>query len=148
LNLFKAPSLELDAPAGWRDRSTYVLTGPSTAGFSCSVVATMEHNVIDQYLKRHVDIQLRAMQDKLPAFVVTQRREVVSDRFKHGEAVDFQWTSAEVGASLHQHQLYALEAGTLFTVTATALTSYWPEHREMLQAIVASFQPRDWRPAD
>lgn len=144
MNPFIAPSIALDTPAGWIDRSTYIVMGPADGGFRPSVVVTVEQGVMDPYLKRHVDLQLDAMREKMAAFSLLQRAEITSEHFDQGVLLDYEWHSPEVGTLLHQHQLHALKGQSLYSVTATVPAARWSEQEPTLRAVVASFRPQTW----
>jgi hypothetical protein len=141
---FHAPSVWLETPEGWQDASAYILTGPALVGFKTNVVVSMSRDVLDPYLKRHVDIQAGEMQKTLPGFTLISRSEVARVDFGDTATMEFEWTSAEAGARLHQYQLYVLSNQTLYTVTATAPSAHWHQVEQTLMRVVHSVRPKIW----
>lgn len=141
---FRSPSVALETPEGWQDASTVVVLGPQDMGFKPSVVVAVNRDVLDPYLKRHVDIQAGEMQKNLPAFTLIARSETSKVPFGEVATLEFEWTSAEAGTRLHQYQLYALSKTVLYTLTATALSTRWHIFQRSLIDTVHSFEPRLW----
>ncbi len=137
----------MQTPDQWQDNSTYIVTGPEVMGLRPSVVVAMSHRVLDPYLRRHVDIQSAEMQQKLAGFTLLGRSEPFAT--PHGQAVtlEYEWTSAEAGVRLHQYQMYLLAGQSLYTLTATSPSVYWPNLSQTLIGIVSSFRPETWGPA-
>lgn len=141
---FNAPSMELQTPDGWQDSSAYIITGPKIAGFRPSVVAAITNGVLDPYLKRHVDIQLDQMQQKLAGFSMIHRSDPLKMPYGETIIVEYQWNSAEAGTILRQYQMYVMSGTTLYTLTATAPVTAWPALQSSLVGIIRSFRPLKW----
>lgn len=143
---FRAPSVELAAPDGWVDQSTYVITGKETGGFTPNVVVTFSAGVMDPYLRRHVKIQLDEMPKKLPGFQLLALSEPFPTPYGEAVTAEYEWNSAEAGARLHQYQLYMMAGQTLYTVTATGTALHWRAMQSAMLQIVMSFRPAAWTP--
>jgi len=146
MQLFRAPSGVLETPDGWQDASTYIVISTADMSFKPSVVVTMTQGVMDPYLKRHVDIQVAEMQQKLAGFSLVQRSEPYQTAHGPAVALEFRWTSPEAGTMLHQYQTYLLAGQTLYTLTGTATEMQWTTVQAALSDIIRSFRPQLWHP--
>jgi hypothetical protein len=131
--------LSLGIPEGWRDASTYVITGPEVNGFIPSVVVSAGKGHADQTPRdsdKFAKAELEKMKQGLHGFSLLEEATVkMGGRGAH--RVDFSWVSGD-GLVLRQTQVYLTIDGVGHIVTITSTESHYADMKPLVQRILGS----------
>ena len=138
---FIAPGMQMEAPDGWFDASTYLMAGPPIKDGRASMVVTLARGVPDPGVTAYVDRQLPDLK-KLQEFAL-QKRESARVAGMDAVILEFTWKQP-AGPKLRQRQWYLWSGGSVHTLTATAPDEAFPPLAPVFAQMVLTFKPKSW----
>jgi hypothetical protein len=138
---YDAPGFSLALPEGARDRSTWCFTLPTERKFSPSVVVKADDVDPRTPLLAYAATQVAEMAAQLRGFVPVRVPEGDVDEVR----LAFEW--GEQPMRYVQEQRLLRRGPRVFIVTTTRLDDAPPDDVAALEAVAASFRPRDEAPA-
>jgi len=136
---YSTASFSLQIPAGWKDRTDHLLTGPAIDGIQPNITVHRSSVKGTTFLEDFAEEQvnsLRALKDCR----ILHQRPVMLEIGLQALRVIFCWNPSE-DLHLYQEQVYVLHEGTGFTLTASFTRRTRKRYGKAVERTLLSFCP-------
>ncbi|MBT8399863.1 MAG: DUF1795 domain-containing protein [Rhodothermia bacterium] len=141
---YVADSFTLPLPEGWTDRTIFTLTGPVTDGVQHNITVNIDREVVADTLPDFAALQIQSLENQLRGIRLLKEEKVLLANGTPAYRAIFVWYPVE-DVRLYQEQLYVLEGGLGYTLTASFTKKTRKTIGPAIERIMLSFEPK--RPA-
>ncbi len=137
---YVADTFTLPLPEGWSDKTIFTLTGPVTDGVQHNITINIDRELAVDSLLDFAALQIQSLENQLRGIRLLKQESVLLANGTPAYRAIFVWYPVE-DVRLYQEQLYVLEGGLGYTLTASFTKKTRKTIGPAIERIMLSFEP-------